>query len=99
MVDKRGISAGDDRRRSLTDSPPARIMPQVAKFRIDSIADLARQMGFTPHDTRAAQLAAGEELLHGLDPTKAYPLDFIVYRITGYRPKSAGEDLLTGLAL
>src|SRR5687767_8573098 len=56
-------------------------------------------MGFTPHDARAAQLAAAEELLHGLDPAKAYPLDFLIYRITGYRPKTVGEDLLTGIAL
>src|SRR5215212_12258441 len=74
-------------------------MAIVAKFRIDSIGALARQMEFAPHDTRAAQVAAAEELLHAIDPTKAYPLEFVVFRITGYRPKTAGEDLLTGIAL
>jgi RNA polymerase sigma factor (sigma-70 family) len=74
-------------------------MPTVAKFRIDSIAALARQMSFAPYDTRAAQVAAAEELLHGIDPTKAYPLEFVVFRITAYRPKTAAADLLTGLAL
>jgi RNA polymerase primary sigma factor len=74
-------------------------MAKVAKFRIDSIEALARQMEFAPHDTRNAQVTAAEELLHAIDPAKAYPLEFIVYRITGYRPKTAGEDLLTGLAL
>lgn len=57
---------------------------------------------FTPHDVRLAQVAAGEELLHSLDATKAYPLDFVVFRITGYRPKAPAlpdADLLTGLAL
>ena len=43
-----------------------------------------------------------------MDPARAYPLDFVVYRITGYQPKSTGDggtgdggtaDLLTGLAL
>jgi RNA polymerase sigma factor (sigma-70 family) len=75
----------------------------VAKFRIEALAELARQMAeFTPHEVRAAQIAAAEELLHGLDPAKAYPLDFIVFRITGYRPKgqvSPDAELLTGLAL
>lgn len=75
------------------------IMGKVAKFRIDSIEALARQMEFAPHDPRAAQVSAAEELLHVLDPAKAYPLEFIVYRVTGYRPKTAGENLLTGLAL
>src|SRR5690348_1210507 len=56
-------------------------------------------MEFTPQETRAAQLNAAEELLHTVDPNKAYPLDFVVYRITGYRPKKVNEDLLTGLAL
>lgn len=71
----------------------------VAKFRIDSIAALARQMAFTPHDTLAAQIASAEDLLHSLEPDKAYPLDFLIFRITGYRPKVAGPSLLTGLAL
>lgn len=71
----------------------------MAKFRIDTLAELARQMEFTPHDVRAGQLAAAEALLHDLDAAKAYPLDFVVYRITGYRPKAVEADLLTGLAL
>src|SRR4028119_1040898 len=74
-------------------------MAIVAKFRIGSVAALARQMTFAPHDTRAAQVAAAEELLHDIDPAKAYPLEFVVFRITGYRPKTAREDLLTGIAL
>src|SRR6478735_2012657 len=56
-------------------------------------------MEFTPQETRAAQLRAAEELLHTLDPNKAYPLDFVIFRITGYHPKKVNPDLLTGLAL
>lgn len=75
----------------------------MAKFRIDTLAELTRQMAeFTPHDVRVAQVEATEELLHTLDSAKAYPLDFVVFRITGYRPKtrvSPDADLFTGLAL
>ena len=71
----------------------------MARYRIDSMGDLARQMNFTPQDIRFAQIAAAEDLLHSIDPAKAYPLDFVVFRITGYRPKHAKTDLLTGLAL
>jgi RNA polymerase primary sigma factor len=71
----------------------------MADFRIDIIAELARQMEFTPTEVRAAQLTSAEHLLHEIDPGKAYPPDFVVYRITGYRPKSAISDQLTGLAL
>lgn len=71
----------------------------MAQYRLDSIGSLARQMSFTPHDTLAAQVHSAEALLHDIDPAKAYPLDFVVFRITGYRPKQVSKDLLTGLAL
>ena len=71
----------------------------MAQYRIESLGELARQMQFTPLDTRAAQVAAAEELLHSLDALKAYPFDFVVFRITGYRPREVSETLLTGLAL
>lgn len=75
----------------------------MARFRIDTIGGLARQMAqFAPQETRSAQIAAAEDLLHSIDPAKAYPLEFIVYKITGYHPKSAVDErqsLLTGLAL
>jgi RNA polymerase sigma factor (sigma-70 family) len=57
-------------------------------------------MTFTPQDTRLAQIAAAENLLHEIDPAKAYPYEFVVFRITGFRPKTKpGSGLLTGLAL
>ena len=74
-------------------------MPSMAAFRIDSIEALARQMTFTPVETRATQLASAESLLHEIDAAKAYPLDFVIFRITGYHPKHVAEGLLTGLAL
>src|SRR5438552_12395793 len=71
----------------------------MAKFRLDAVGALARQMTFTPGDARRLQIAAAEQLLHEIDPAKAYPLDFIVFRITGYHPRHVATDLLTGLAL
>ena len=71
----------------------------MPKFRIDTIADFSRQLEFSPHETRAAQVALAEELLHLIDPAKAYPLAFVIFKITGYHPKRVDEDLLTGLAL
>src|SRR5687768_4760754 len=71
----------------------------MAKYRLDSIAALARQMGFAPQDVRLEQLARAEALLHLIDPAKAYPLDFVIYKITEYRPREQNNELLTGLAL
>ncbi len=45
------------------------------------------------------QGASAENLLHEIDPAKAYPLEYVVYRITGYHPRGLGADLLTGIAL
>jgi len=71
----------------------------MAGFRLRNIAELARQMEFTPSAALAEQLKAAEDLLHELDVRKGYPADFVVYRITGYRPKNGDPELLTGLAL
>jgi RNA polymerase primary sigma factor len=84
---------------ALTDRGDLADNDHVAKFRLDSIGALARQMEFTPTDARATQVAAAEQLLHAIDPTKVYPLDFITFKITGYHPKDADVDGLTGLAL
>lgn len=57
-------------------------------------------MGFTPVDTRRQQLAAAETLLLEIDPIKGYPLEFIVFRITGYHPKTEPSgELLAGIAV
>src|SRR6266567_7295324 len=71
----------------------------MAKFRIDTLDDLARQLRFSPHEARVAQISAAEELLHTLNPLKAYPLDFVIFRITGYHPKGAEAMLFPGAAL
>jgi RNA polymerase primary sigma factor len=72
----------------------------MAKYRIDSIANLARQMAFTPAHTRVSQVENAEALLNDLHPANVYPIDFVVFRITAYRPKAGSDgDLLTGLAL
>jgi RNA polymerase primary sigma factor len=72
----------------------------MAKYRIDSIANLARQMAFTPAHSRVSQVENAESLLNDIQPATVYPVDFVVFRITGYRPKAGTDgELLTGLAL
>ena len=71
----------------------------MAKFRIDKLAELARQMQFTPHDTRLAHLNAAEDLLQSIDLNKAYPPAYVIFRITGYHPRGMDEELLAGFAL
>jgi RNA polymerase sigma factor (sigma-70 family) len=72
----------------------------MARYRIESIADFARQLAFAPVHARLGQLIAAENLLFELEPGKGYPYAFVVFRITGYHPKrTATGDLITGIAL
>jgi len=56
-------------------------------------------MAFAPQEVRGQQIAAAEDLLYLIDPAKAYPIEFVIYKITGYRRRGAQHELLTGLAL
>jgi hypothetical protein len=64
------------------------------------IADLLRQLQYAPDDVRRRQMDSAERLLEEIDPQRNYPVDFVVYRITGYRPDTKGEPVtLVGEAL
>src|SRR5258705_6011135 len=71
----------------------------MARFRLDTLAQLSRQMAFAPQEVRREQIAAAEDLLYLIEPAKAYPIEFVIYKVTGYRPRSVGRELLTGMAL
>src|SRR5256885_4231902 len=71
----------------------------MPRFRLDSLAQLSRQMAFAPQEVRCQQIAAAEDLLYLIDPAKAYPIEFVIFKVTGYRPRGTQQELLTGLAL
>jgi RNA polymerase sigma factor (sigma-70 family) len=60
----------------------------MKKVQDTNLAELLRQLRFTPVRKRLEQLRAAEELFCEIDPEKTYPFEFIFYRITGFRPKS-----------
>ena len=71
----------------------------MARYRLERIASLARQLKFVPVAVRDRQLAAAEELLGSIEPSKAYPLDFVTFRITGFNLPAGEDALLAGIAL
>ena len=71
----------------------------MGSFRINAIADFVRQMSFSSHETRLAQLLSAEHLIHTLEPQKAYPFNYVIFKITGYHPRQINDELLTGMAL
>ena len=56
-------------------------------------------MGFAPLEVRLSQVNGAEDLLHTIDPNKAYPVEFVIFKITGYHPRGLSEELLAGAAL
>ncbi len=68
------------------------------------LRDFFDQLRFAPIPQKKKQLTASEGLLMILDSQRQYPFDFIVYRITGYRPPEkpqqhliSGRDLMSDL--
>ncbi|MBL8759427.1 MAG: RNA polymerase subunit sigma-70, partial [Phycisphaerae bacterium] len=61
-------------------------MPPLPRLRVSVLADLAEQLKFTPRDAARKQLEHAEDLLHAVDAESTYPEDWLVARITGYRP-------------
>jgi len=73
-------------------------MPRRGRHRLREIAELARQLAYAPPATRRRQMERIETLVGDLDPAGTYPLAFVVFRISGYRPDDGGP-LLPGGAL
>ncbi|MHC5165283.1 MAG: hypothetical protein ACYSOI_08070 [Planctomycetota bacterium] len=65
------------------------------------LRDFFDQLRFAPMPQKKKQLTASEHLLMILDSERQYPFDFIVYRITGYRPRpqASPPPLISGREL
>jgi len=74
-------------------------MPRLSKLRIGALADLAQQLRFAPKKRIAAQLLSATALAGEIDPDQTYPEDWVVFRITGYRPEMDDPALFIGEAL
>jgi RNA polymerase primary sigma factor len=75
-------------------------MPPAARFRTSAIERLLEQLQYAPMDTRRRLMDAAEALLADIQHEQAYPEDFVVFRITGFRPDLEEEPaLLIGEAL
>ena len=62
-----------------------------------NLAQLLMQLRFTPEKQRRKQLDSAEKLLAIIDRDKAYPFEFVCFRITGFRPKgAAGQQSIKG---
>jgi len=69
-------------------------------YKSRQIGDLARQLSIGLLRLRAGYIDAAEGLLGIIEDTEEYPHDFVVFRLTGYRPSSPSPgDPLSGATL
>jgi RNA polymerase primary sigma factor len=80
-------------------------MPALPRFRTEAVRGLLEGLRFAPLTTRRRQMDSAEALVAEIDPGLDYPLDFVVYRVSGFRPETttsaavvAGKVLLRDLA-
>jgi len=78
---------------------PAADVARHRAFRSRVLADLHRQLAFAPETTQRKRLESAEALVRDLDPDRGYPVDFIVFKLTGYRPDDTVADVIPGVAL
>lgn len=78
----------------------------MAAFKQPALKQLTdQQVRFAPPPRRLEQLARAQKLLNEIETGRAYPYQFVCFRITDYRPDSypdlliSGEDLCHDLAL
>ncbi|MCH2137015.1 MAG: hypothetical protein MK101_10620 [Phycisphaerales bacterium] len=74
-------------------------MPPRPSFRTRAIEELNRHLSFAPEAARVSRLEAAEALIREIDSDRAYPIDFLVYRLTGYRPEDVVDEQVVGSAL
>jgi RNA polymerase primary sigma factor/RNA polymerase sigma factor len=55
-----------------------------------------QQVRFAPRDKKLAQIERTEKLLAEVQPGKAYPYDYLSYRITDFRPDSQADGTVPG---
>ncbi len=71
-------------------------MPRPPRFHIAAIQDLLEQLRYAPADTRRREMDAAEALLREINPEQNYPEDYVVFRITAYRPELTEQNVLMG---
>ena len=71
----------------------------MARFHHTEIADLAKQLIFSPARVRFEELNRAGRLACLIDPVKSYPYEFVCYQITGYRARGDVGKALRGRPL
>ena len=69
----------------------------VSEFKIGALRELTEQQTrYAPAARRQEQVARAEKLLAEIDPTRAYPYQYVCFRLTEYRSDAHADLLIAG---
>ncbi|MBC8203600.1 MAG: hypothetical protein H8E91_07205 [Planctomycetes bacterium] len=71
-------------------------MPISPQFQIKEMRELGDQIKIAPEHIRKKQMNACELLVGETESERLYPLDYVIFRITGYRVDSENQPMLLG---
>lgn len=74
-------------------------MPPLSRIHTPALDKLARELRYAPREALVRDVGRVEELAGDIDPAGSYPEDFVVFRVTGFRPDTGQPSLLTGTRL
>ena len=71
-------------------------MPVAPQFQIVQMRELCDQLKIAPEHIRRKQMDACELLASEIESEHLYPLDYVIFRLTGYRTESVDQPMLLG---
>ncbi|RMH11050.1 MAG: hypothetical protein D6695_10105 [Planctomycetota bacterium] len=74
-------------------------MPRLSVIHDPVLAELARELRQAPRGALLRQIERAEALAGQIDPETDYPRDWVVFRVTGYRPDGADATVTSGHSL
>ncbi len=74
-------------------------MPRFSRLRSSVLEDFAEQQRFAPARALRRQVERAEALIGEIEATGAYPEDWVIFKLTGYRPDIEEPASLVGEAL
>jgi len=74
-------------------------VPPLPRIHNPELASLAADLRFGARAAILREIERAEALASEIDPGATYPAEWVIYRVTGYRPDHAGEGLIEGAQL
>lgn len=74
-------------------------MPRLSTLRLEALHDLVSELRYAPRAALLRCIERAESLALEIEEQTNYPVEWIVFRVTGYRPKDAPDEVIMGAAL